>query len=133
VKYMLLMQFSAAGTDIPSMDTWSSEEIGAHIRHMVELDEKLVASGEFVDGQGLAGPQTARIVRAAGHGSPLVTEGPFPETKEFLAGYLIVDCDDEDRALAVAAQMSAAPGPGGSPLNMPIEVRPVMSAPPADL
>jgi hypothetical protein len=133
VKYMLLMQFSAAGTDIPSMDTWTPQEIRAHIGHMVELDEKLVASGEFVDGQGLAGPQTAKIVRGAGAGSPLVTEGPFAETKEFLAGYLIVDCADEDRAIAVAAQMSAAPGPGGTPLNMPIEVRPVMSAPPAEL
>jgi hypothetical protein len=132
VKYIVLMQFSAAGTDFPSMDTWTPEEVLAHIEHMHRLNEDLVESGERVDAQGLAGPQTARIVRANG-GSPLVTDGPFPETKEFLAGYLIVDCADEDRALAVAAQMSAAPGPGGAPLNMPIEVRPVMSAPPADL
>jgi hypothetical protein len=132
VKYIVLMQFSAAGTDFPSMDTWTQEEVRAHIEHMHRLNEELDVSGERVDAQGLAGPQTARIVRANG-GSPLVTDGPFPETKEFLAGYLIVDCADEERALEVAAQMSAAPGPGGAPLNMPIEVRPVMSAPPADL
>ena len=132
MKYIVLMQFSAAGTDFPSMDTWTQEEVRAHIEHMHRLNEELAASGERVDAQGLAGPQTARIVRANG-GSPLVTDGPFPETKEFLAGYLIVDCADEERALEVAARMSAAPGPGGAPLNMPIEVRPVMSAPPADL
>ncbi len=132
MKYIVLMQFSAAGTDFPSMDTWTQDEVRAHIEHMHRLNEELAASGERVDAQGLAGPQTARIVRADG-GSPLVTDGPFPETKEFLAGYLIVDCADEERALEVAARMSAAPGPGGAPLNMPIEVRPVMSAPPADL
>ncbi len=132
MKYIVLMQFSAAGTDFPSMDTWTQDEVRAHIEHMHRLNEELAASGERVDAQGLAGPQTARIVRANG-GSPLVTDGPFPETKEFLAGYLIVDCADEERALEVAARMSAAPGPGGAPLNMPIEVRPVMSAPPADL
>jgi hypothetical protein len=132
VKYIVLMQFSAAGTDFPSMDTWTPEEVRAHIAHMHRLNEELEASGERVDAQGLAGPQTARIVRANG-GSPLVTEGPFPETKEFLAGYLVVDCADEERAIAVAARMSAAPGPGGAPLNMPIEVRPVLAAPPADL
>jgi hypothetical protein len=132
MQYIVLMQFSAAGAEFPSMDTWTPEEVRGHIQHMHRLNEELAASGERVDAQGLAGPQTARIVRANG-GSPLVTDGPFPETKEFLAGYLIVDCADEERAVAVAAKMSAAPGPGGTPLNMPIEVRPVMSAPPADL
>src|SRR4051794_4287349 len=126
------MQFSAAGAEFPSLDTWSPEEVQAHMQHMHRLNEELLASGERVDAQGLAGPQTARIVRANG-GSPLVTDGPFPETKEFLAGYLIVDCAEEGRAAQGAAQLSAAPGPGGAPLNMPIEVRPVMSAPPADL
>jgi hypothetical protein len=63
----------------------------------------------------------------------VVTEGPFPETKEFLAGYLIVDCESDARAVEIAAELSAAPGPGGTPLNMPIEVRPVMSAPPQEL
>jgi hypothetical protein len=63
----------------------------------------------------------------------VVTEGPFPEAKEFLAGFWIVDCDTAERAVELAASISAAPGPGGRPLGMPIEVRPVMSAPPAEL
>ena len=132
MKYIVLMQFSAAGAEFPSMDSWTPEEVRAHIEHMHRLNEELAAAGERVDAQGLAGPQTARIVRANG-GSPLVTDGPFPETKEFLAGFWIVDCDSEQRALELAAHISAAPGPGGKPINMPIEVRPVMSAPPDEL
>ncbi|MER7336149.1 MULTISPECIES: YciI family protein [unclassified Micromonospora] len=130
---MLLMQFSAAGTDFPSIDTWTPEEIRAHIGFMAELNAKLAADGELVDGQGLAAPDQAKIVRAGADGAPVVTEGPFAETKEFLAGYWIVDCDSPERAVALAAHISTAPGPGGRPLNMPIEVRPVMSAPPQEM
>ncbi|MEV8099350.1 YciI family protein [Kitasatospora sp. NPDC085879] len=133
MKYMLLMQFSAQGTDFPPITEWTEEEVQAHIAFMAATNEKLVADGEFVDGQGLAFPDTAKIVRASGGGSPLVTEGPFPETKEFLAGYWIVDCENEQRAIEIAAHASAAPGPGGKPLNMAIEVRQVMAAPPTEL
>ncbi|MEU4780123.1 YciI family protein [Micromonospora sp. NPDC023633] len=130
---MLLMQFSAAGTDFPPIDTWTPEEIRAHIGFMGEVNAKLAADGEFVDGQGLAGPAQAKIVRAGAGGAPVVTEGPFAETKEFLAGYWIVDCDSPERAVELAARISTAPGPGGRPLNMPIEVHPVMSAPPQEM
>jgi hypothetical protein len=131
MKYMLLMQFSEKGTDFPSIDQWSPAEVQAHIGFMGELNERLVEAGELVDAQGLAGAETARIVRARrGGGAPVVTEGPYPETKEFLAGYMIIDCDSFERAAEIAADMSAAPGPGGEPLHMPIEVRQVMSAPP---
>ncbi|MGI5522541.1 YciI family protein [Micromonospora sp. CA-259024] len=133
MKYMLLMQFSAAGTDFPSIDTWTPEEIQAHIAFMGEVNDKLTAAGEWVDGQGLGGPQQARIVRAGEGGTPVVTEGPFAETKEFLAGFWIVDCDSPQRAVELAAYISTAPGPGGRPLNMPIEVHPVMSAPAPEL
>ncbi|WP_328365576.1 YciI family protein [Micromonospora zamorensis] len=133
MKYMLLMQFSAAGTDFPSIDTWTPAEVQAHIAFMGEVNEKLTAAGEWVDGQGLGGPQQARIVRAGEGGAPVVTEGPFAETKEFLAGFWIVDCDSPQRAVGLAAHISTAPGPGGRPLNMPIEVHPVMSAPPQEL
>ncbi|GIJ29428.1 hypothetical protein Vqi01_45900 [Micromonospora qiuiae] len=133
MKYMLLMQFSAAGTDFPEIHTWTPEEIRAHIGFMGEVNAKLVADGEWVDGQGLAGPAQAKIVRAGGGGAPVVTEGPFAETKEFLAGYWIVDTDTPERAVELAAWISTAPGPGGKPLNMPIEVHPVMSAPPQDV
>jgi hypothetical protein len=129
MKYMLLMQFSAAGADFPSIDTWTPAEIQAHISFMGEVNGKLTAAGEWVDAQGLGGPQQAKIVRAGEGGTPVVTEGPFAETKEFLAGYWIVDCDSPQRAVDLAAYISTAPGPGGRPLNMPIEVHPVMSAP----
>ena len=133
MKYMLLMQFSAAGADFPSIDTWTPEEIAAHIGFMREVDGKLTAAGELVQAEGLGGPQQARIVRAGEGGAPVVTEGPFAETKEFLAGWWIVDCDTPQRATEIAAYISTAPGPGGRPLRMPIEVHPVMSAPSQEL
>jgi hypothetical protein len=129
MKYMMLMQFSAAQTDFPTIDTWSAEEIKAHIEFMHHTNEEFTASGELVDAQGLAMPDQAKIVRAAGGRAPVVSDGPFPETKEFLAGWWIVDCETAERAIELAAIVSAAPGPGGRPLNMPIEVRAVMSAP----
>ncbi len=86
-----------------------------------------------MDAQGLAAPEEARIVRAGKGGAPEVTDGPFPEAKEFLAGFWIVDCESTERAYEIAARASAAPGQGGVPLNMPIEVRQVMSAPPVDM
>jgi hypothetical protein len=129
MKYMLLMQFSAQGTDFPPIGTWSPDEIKAHIAFMGEVHQTLTESGELADAQGLAMPDQARIVRAGAGGEPVVTEGPFPETKEFLAGYWIVDCEGVDRAVRIAAHVSTAPGPGGAPLNMPIEVRQVMDRP----
>ncbi|MFG2755969.1 YciI family protein [Streptomyces wuyuanensis] len=134
MKYMLLMQFSESNVDFPRIDAWTPGEIRAHMEFMSDVNKKLADSGEWVDGQGLAMPEAAKIVRAgAGGGTPVVTEGPFPETKEFLAGYWIVDCGTPQRAVELAAYVSSAPGPGGAPLNMPIEVRQVMSAPPEEL
>ncbi|MFF4778350.1 YciI family protein [Microtetraspora fusca] len=131
MKYMLLMQFSGQ-TDIPPIHTWPAEDVTAHIQFMRETDRKFVEDGLFVDAQGLAGPDQARIVRG-GDGGPVITDGPFPETKEFLIGWWIIDCESPERAAEVAAYISAAPGPGGKPLNMPIEVRQVMEAPPEEL
>jgi hypothetical protein len=100
---------------------------------MHALGAEMTATGELVDGQGLAGPGEAKIVRAGGSGAPAVTDGPFPEAKEFLAGYWIVDVDRPERAYELAARVSGAPGKGGVPLGMPIEVRQVMSAPDPEL
>ncbi|GGJ62915.1 YciI family protein [Streptomyces brasiliensis] len=133
MKYMLLMQFSAKNTDFPKIDEWQPEEFQAHIRFMQDTNAGLSRSGELVDAQGLAMPETAKIVRSHSGRAPVVTEGPFAESKEWVAGWWIVDCESEQRAVEIAAAVSAAPGPGGRPLNMPIEVRQVMSAPPADL
>lgn len=133
MKYMLLMQFSAATADFPGMDQWKPEEIQAHVQFMKEINSGLAAAGELVDAQGLAMPDTARIVRSHSGGAPVVTEGPFPETKEWVAGWWIVDCETEQRVIDIAAAVSAAPGPGGRPLDMPIEVRQVMAGPPTEV
>ncbi|OUC92016.1 YciI family protein [Streptosporangium minutum] len=132
MKYMLLMQFGRQA-DFPPISTWPPEDVMAHIEFMHSTNEKLTAAGELVEAQGLAMPDQARIVRAGDGGTPVVTDGPYPETKEFLIGYWIVDCDSQERAIELAASVSAAPGPGGKPLNMPIEVRQVMSGPPEEL
>ncbi|HEU4426698.1 MAG TPA: YciI family protein [Pilimelia sp.] len=131
MKYMLLMHYVDLG--VPEISNWSPEEIKAHIDFMQGLDKQLAGSGELVDSQGLAGPEQAKVVRARADGTPAVTDGPFPEAKEFLAGYWIVDCESPERAVEIATLASAAPGPSGIPLNMPIEVRQVMSAPGEDV
>ncbi|MEU3163913.1 YciI family protein [Streptosporangium sp. NPDC006930] len=133
MKYMMLMQFSGQMQDaVPPIDTWPVEDVQAHIQFMHDTNRKLVEAGEFVDAQGLAAPDQAKIVRAGEGGAAVITDGPFPETKEFLVGYWIVDCESPERAIDLAAYVSAAPGPGGKPLNMPIELRQVMSAPPSE-
>ena len=129
MRYMLMMHAPRTGWKNAGIATWPPEDIKAHIGFMKNFAGELQAAGELIGAEGLASPEDARIVRASRDGSPEVTDGPFAETKEFLAGYWIVDCDSVERAYAIAARASAAPGPGGAPINMPIEVRQVMSAP----
>jgi len=131
MKYMLMMHAPKEGWTTAGIGTWPQKAIQAHIEFMMNLNAKLKASGEFVDGQGLAGPEEAKCVRARKDGTQ-DTDGPFAEAKEFLAGFWIVDVDSTARAYAIAAIISAAPGKEGEPLNMPVEVRQVMSAPPTD-
>ena len=131
MRYMLMMN-APRGTGDYQVNNWSPEDFKAHIAFMHRFNKELTAAGEWVDGQGLAAPGEAKVVRAAKNGGPPVTDGVFPETKEFLAGYWIVEVESPEQAYAIAARASAAPGPGGAPLNMPIEVRQVMSGPPTD-
>jgi hypothetical protein len=129
----MLMMHVPRGTGDYQISNWSPEEFKAHIAFMQNLNRELTDSGELVGAEGLAAPREARVVRAGKNGVPAVTDGPFPESKEFLAGFWIVDVDRPERAYEIAAKASAAPGPGGAPLIIPIEVRQVMSAPlPAD-
>lgn len=130
MKYMLMMH-TPPGNGEYQVNDWSPDDLTAHIGFMHQLNQELTASGEWVDGQGLTAPGEARLVRAGKDGAP-VTDGPFPEAKEFLAGFWIVEVDSAERAYEIAAKASAAPGPGGAPLNMAIEVRRVGSAPPVD-
>lgn len=127
MKYILMMHVPRANGDY-QINSWSQEDLQAHMEFMHSFNQELTRSGELVGGEGLAPPAEARLVRAGKNGEP-DTDGPFAESKEFLAGYWIVDVDEPQRAYDLAARASAAPGPGGAPLNMPIEVRPVMSAP----
>ena len=129
MKYILMMNTMRAGQGVPA---WPQKDLLAHVGFMKGLDKELRESGEMVSAEGLAFPDQARQVRAGEDGMP-ITDGVFPESKEFLAGYWIVDVDRPERAYAIAAKISAAPGPGGKPLNMPIEVRPVMSGPPPEM
>jgi len=130
MKYILMMNTPSGGPY--QIANWPQKDIQAHIAFMMSFSGKLVESGELVAGEGLAGPEQAKLVRAGKDGKP-ITDGVFPESKEFLAGYWIIDVESPERAYEIAAQASAAPGPGGAPLNMPIEVRQVMSGPPKDL
>ena len=129
MQYILMMNTMRAGQGVPQ---WPQKDLQAHIAFMINLNKQLRDSGELVSGEGLAFPDQAKLVRAGKDGKP-ITDGVFPESKEFLAGYWIVDVESPERAYAIAAQASAAPGPGGAPLNMPIEVRAVMSGPPPEM
>jgi hypothetical protein len=132
MKYMLMMHAPRASTGEYQVNNWSPEDFKAHIGFMHALNRELTESGELVGAEGLAPPGQARIVRAGRNGAPAVTDGPYAEAKEFLAGYWIVEVDSPERAYAIAAKASSAPGPGGAPLFIPIEVRQVMSAPATD-
>ena len=120
MKYILLMSGTQAGVD--AYRAWSPKDIAAHMAALRHIERELTESREFVATQGLAEPGDAAVVRGEKHGIP-VTDGVFPESKEFLLGYWIIDVATHERACAIAGRISVAPGPGGAPTNMPIEVR----------
>jgi hypothetical protein len=129
-KYLLLKHYRggpAPGNNVP-MDQWAPDEVEAHIKFMQDFAAKLESTGEFVDAQALS-PEGA-WVRYDGEGKPPVTDGPFAETKDLIAGWMAIDVDTYERALELAAELSAAPGAGGRPLYEWLEVRPFMAAPP---
>jgi len=131
-KYLLLKHYRgapAAVNDVP-MDRWAPEEIDAHMTFMRDFAARLEESGEFVDGQALA-PEGA-WVRSDGEGRPPVTDGPFPETKDLIAGWYVIDVDSWDRAVELAGELSAAPGAGGEPIHEWLEVRPFLGLPSTD-
>jgi hypothetical protein len=132
MKFMLMMH-APRGDGSYQINTWKPEELRAHIQFMKDLNRGLREAGELAAAEGLAPPGQARVVRARGEGAPEVTDGPFAESKEFLVGYWIVDVESAERAYAIAGRASTAPGPGGKPLGLAIEVRQVMSAPPDSL
>jgi hypothetical protein len=130
MKYILMMSIPKSGYEV--FGSWTPEDIKANIGFVRRLNVVLNDSGEFVAADGLGMPENAKLIRAGEGGMP-ITDGVFPESKEFLAGYLMVDVESPERAYEIAAIWSAAPGPRGLPLNMAIEVRQVMSGGGADL
>ena len=129
-KYLLLKHYRGAPApvnDVP-MDRWTPDEVGAHMRYMHDFAERLRLSGEFVDGEALA-PE-GMWVSYGGEGKPPVIDGPFAETKDLIAGWMIIDVDSKERAVELAGELSAAPGAGGAPSHEGLEVRPFLTAPP---
>ncbi len=128
-KYLLTVDYNngviESGTP---MTEWAPEDIKAHMDYYAALNKELTESGELVGGHALTGPELAKVVTSDGGTAPVVTDGPFAEFKEMLAGYQLIDVESEERAIEIAAKVSSVPGPGGVPLQQPIGVRRVMDA-----
>jgi hypothetical protein len=129
MRFMLLQNYGEVGSGCAPMTEWTPEDIKAHMDFQHALNRELTERGELVDAQGLSGPEQATFVVSDGTSAPVITDGPYPESKELLAGYRMVDVESVARVLEIAAQASAAPGPNGVPIQQPIEVRQVLSAP----
>jgi hypothetical protein len=133
MKYLLLKHYRGGpkpAHEYAPMDQWTPEEVDAHVQHMRDFAVRLVQSGELVDERALSAEGT--FVRSDGDGRPPVTDGPFVETKDLIAGWMIIDVESWDRAVELAGELSAAPGPGGRPIQEWLEVRPVLNMSLAD-
>jgi len=129
-KYLLLKHYRgapAAVNNVP-MSEWTPEEVDAHIQFMNDFAERLRTTGEFADGQALS--PDGMWVRSDGVGKMPVTDGPFAETKDLIAGWMIIDVDSRERAIELAGELSAAPGAGGEPIHEWLEVRPFLESAP---
>lgn len=124
-KFLLTVDYNGGVVDTPMTD-WKPEEVKAHLDYYRELNERLTASGELVDTTVLTGPELAKTVISDGVAPPVVTDGPYQEVKEILAGFQLIDVESEARAIEIAALVSQVPGPGGVPQQQPIGVRRLM-------
>jgi hypothetical protein len=128
MKHLILKHYRGGPTpvvDYGSIDRWTPEEVDAHMQYMNDFADRLRENGEFVDAQALA--SAGAFVRFDGEGRPPVTDGPFAETKDLIAGWMVVDVDSWERAVELAGELSAAPGPGGEPIHEWLEVRPFLT------
>jgi hypothetical protein len=124
-RFLLMVNYDNGSVEEPML-SWDPADIRAHLAYYEALNKELTESGELVGGERLAWPEKSKMVRADGKSAPVVTDGPFAEAKEQLAGYQIFDVESEERAIEIAARLSAVPGPGGVPIQQPIEVRQIM-------
>ena len=129
-KYLLIVDFQPGVAEAP-MEDWQPEEVEAHLAYYGALNRELIATGELVQTEILAGPDLTKIVTSDGVTAPVVTDGPFQEFKEWVAGFQVFEVDSEERAIEIAARLSAVPGPGGRPIQQPIQVRRVMEDSPS--
>ena len=129
-RYLLIVDFQPGVAQSP-MEDWKPEEVQAHLDYYGALNRELTASGELVGGEILTGPDLAKVVTSDGVTAPVVTDGPFQEYKEWIAGYQIFDVESEARAIEIAARLSAVPGEDGVPIQQPIQVRRIMEAAPS--
>jgi hypothetical protein len=133
MRFMLLQNYGEVESGCAPMNEWDPADIKAHIDFQIALNKELLELGELVGAEGLAGPEQAKFVVSDGVAAPVITDGPYSEAKELIAGYRMIDVETAERAIEIAAQASAAPGPKGVPIRQPIEVREVMGAPGGDV
>jgi hypothetical protein len=127
MKFMLLQDYGGIMREgVPMMSEWTPEAVTAHITFQKDLNAELRERGELVEAQALTAPELAKFVVSDGAAAPVVTDGPFPESKELLAGYRMIDVESTERALEIAALASAAPAHDGAAIEQAIEVREVM-------
>jgi hypothetical protein len=129
MRFMLLQNYGPVDSGMGPIYEWSEADIQAHIEFQIALNQELAALGELVDAQGLSGPDEARIVVSDGLQPPVLSDGPFPETKELVAGYRIIEVASLERAVEIAGRISAAPGIGGAAIRQPIELRQILGVP----
>lgn len=129
MRFMLIKHYGEVESGAPPIFEWAPEDIKAHVDFQIALNELLADTGELVDVGALTPPEQAKFVVSDGQGAPVVTDGPYSEAKELIAGYRIVDVESVERVIEIAAMDSAAPGPGGEPVREALEVRPFMDTP----
>jgi hypothetical protein len=129
-KYVLIVNFQPGVSETP-MEEWKPDEVEAHLNYYRALSRELEASGELAQTEILAGPDLAKIVTSDGSAT-VVTDGPFQEFKEWVAGYQIIDVESEERAIEIAGKLSAVPGPNGIATQQPIHLRQMMTDAPSD-
>jgi hypothetical protein len=132
MRFMLIQTWGRGDADTTPITDWSPEDVAAHIEFQQVLNDELVALGELIDAQGLAGPDAAKFVVSDGESAPVVTDGPYSEFKELIAGYRIVDVETEERAIEIAARISASTGADGAAIGHPVEVRQILTLEEAD-
>lgn len=132
MKYLVMVQGSQAdyeamrGKASANSPAWNEKDIKAMFAFMQGLNNDLAESGEMVDGQGLTEPAQTRFVSAGADGQPVISDGPYGETKELLAGYWVLDCASLERVTEIAARIALCPQPEGAP-EYPVVIRPIDS------